>query len=80
MVTDHWHTPEGANAGSNGTKVGHKVGNRTLQPSWLHAVTRCRFTIEVNGNMCLFSSIGNICAHVLPGVHCNMFLTCTGES
>jgi len=30
------------------------VGSRTLQPSWLHAITGCRFTIEVNGNICLF--------------------------
>ena len=32
-------TVERANVGSNATKVGRKVGSRTLEPSWLHAIT-----------------------------------------
>ena len=43
-----------ANAGNNATKVENKVGSRTVQPSWLHAITICRFTIEVNGNISTF--------------------------
>ena len=35
------NTVECANAGNNATKVGSKVGSRTLEPSWLHAIAGC---------------------------------------
>ena len=37
----HTGTVEDANVGSSATKVGNKVGSRTIELSWLHAVTRC---------------------------------------
>ena len=37
----HTSTAECANAGNGATKVGNKAGSRTLEPSWLHAITGC---------------------------------------
>ena len=37
----HTNPAECANAGSNSTKAGNKVGSRTLEPSWLHAISGC---------------------------------------
>ncbi len=59
---------------------GDKVGSRTLHPSWLHAITGCSLTLEVNGNICMFAELVTCVPFLLPDEHSNMFLACTGES